>query len=195
MTPELEADFFKSKNVLDMAVTFTAMIRVFEKGSKQKIVDQLERSFKQLSAASSREQFEAVHSEFCEWFLVNISTAKKTLKNKVEKKSRATSYGHAAKVFDIAVKVYVHYCHLPSKEAAISLLPFLHGAVDTPIMNNIKSKYPDAGVRSKTIESVGKPEYALLQKLVSKHIQDEFNMEISPVQYDDIMWHRLNRRV
>ncbi len=195
MNPKEEADSVKAKNVVDMAVTFTAMIRVFEEASKLKIVDRLEQSFGQLSGISSKDQFEAVHSEFCEWFVGNISTASKTLKNKVEKKSKPASYGHAAKVFDIAVKVYVHYCHLPSCEAAVVLLPFLHGAVDTPIMKNLKSKYPDAGVKSETIESVGKSEYVALQSLVSKHIQEEFKSEIFPAQYDDIMWHRLNRRV
>lgn len=195
MNPNHEADSIKAKNVVDMAVTFTAMIRVFEKGSKQKIVERLEQSFDKLVGVSSDKEFEAVHSEFCEWFVKNIATASKTLKNKKEKKSQSASYGHAAKVFDIAVKVYVYYCHLPNCKTAVALLPLLHGAVDTPIMKNLKSRYPTSGVKSETIESVGKSEYAVLQGLVAKHIQEEFKSEIFPAQYDDIMWHRLNRRV
>jgi hypothetical protein len=112
-----------------------------------------------------------------------------------KKESHPASYGHAAKVFDVAVKVYVHYCHLPSCETAVTLLPLLHGAVDTPIMKNLKSRYPASGVKSETIESVGESEYALLQGLVEKHIQEEFKSGIFPAQYDDIMWHRLNRLV
>ena len=190
-----EADSIRAKNVVDMAVTFTAMIRVFEKDSKQKIVDRLEKSLAKLDGVSSEKEFNGVHSEFCEWFVKNIATASKTLKNKKEKKSQPASYGHAAKVFDIAVKVYVHYCHLPNCETAVILLPLLHGAVDTPIMKNLKSKYPNTGIKSETIESVGKSEYDALQRLVAKHIQEEFKSDIFPVQYDDIMWHRLNRQV
>jgi hypothetical protein len=195
MNPKEEADNIKLKNIIDMAVTFTAMVRVFEKGSKSRIVERLEQSFSKLSGVSSRDGFESIHVEFCEWFVKSISTASKNLKNKSLKKSHAASYGHAAKVFDIAVKVYVHYCNLPDRESAFLLVPFLHGAVDNPIMKNLKAQYPKSCVESETIESVGKAEYELLQALVSRHIRDEFKSAIFPVQYDDIMWHRLNRRL
>ena len=114
--------------------------------------------------------------------------------NKKIKKSQSASYGHAAKVFDIAGKVYVYYCHLPGCESAAKLLPVLHGAVDTLIMKNLKKEYPKENIKAETIEAVSKSEYFALQKLVAKHIEDEFKSLILPVQYDDIMWHRLNRR-
>jgi hypothetical protein len=195
VNPQNEAISIKAKNVIDMAVTFTAMIRVFEEGSKQKIAERLEESFRKLAEVADKEAFERVHSEFCEWFGKNVVTAKRVLRNKKEKHSQPVSYGHAAKVFDIAVKVYVYYCHLPSCDAAEKLLPLLHGAVDTPIMKNLKSMYPDSSAKSETIESVGKSEYAALQGLVAKHIDEKFEKKIYPAQYDDIMWHRLNRRV
>lgn len=70
----------------------------------------------------------------------------------------------------------------------------LHAAVDTSMMKNLKEKYPRENFKAATIESVGKSEYVALQKLVTKHIKDKFKDLILPVHYDDIMWHRLNRR-
>ena len=86
MKPKDEASWTKNKNVIDMAVTFSAMNRVFEKGSKQQIADRLESSFKMLKIADNKNAFENIHSEFCEWFIMNISTAQKTLRNKKIKK-------------------------------------------------------------------------------------------------------------
>lgn len=194
MNPRAEASDIKLKNVIDMAITFTAMNRVFEKGSKKRISEQLEKSLGSLTSVQNKDSFEKVHSEFCNWFTEQISTAEKELKNKKTKNSRRASYGHAAKVFDIAAKVYVYYCHLPSCDSATQLMPFLHGAVDTPILRNLKATYPASNITAETIEAVGETEYGALQKLVAQHVQDEFRKLILPVQYDDIMWHRLNRR-
>lgn len=193
MRSHQEAELIKTSNVVDMALTFTAMIRLFEKNSKRRILDQLHKSFRKLSGVSSREEYELIHLEFCNWFTGSIFTAPKKLKNKNQKLSRPASYGHAAKVFDIAIKVYVHYCKLPSSNRAIILLPLLHGAIDNPIMHFLKSRYPLAGIKAKTIESLEIPEYKKLQTLIAKHIQEEFQCKIFPVQYDDITWHRLNR--
>jgi hypothetical protein len=191
--PRQEAELTKKSNVVDMALTFTAMIRLFEKGSKGRILDQLHRSFRKLSGVSSREEYESIHLEFCNWFTNSIFTAPKNLNNRNQKLSKPASYGHAAKVLDIAIKVYVHYCKLPSSDRAIILLPLLHGAIDNPIMSFLKSKYSPTGIKAKTIESLEISEYNKLQILISKNIQDEFKCTILPVQYDDIMWHRLNR--
>jgi hypothetical protein len=189
-----EASSIKNKNVIDMAITFSAMNRVFEEGSKQKIARKLECSFGLLAAVDGEDNFEKIHSEFCEWFVKNVFSAKKVLKNKVIKSSRAASYGQAAKIFDVALKVYVYYCNLPDCESAAKLLPMLHGAVDTLMMKNLKKNYPKEDIKAKTIEAVSKSDYVALQKLVTKHINDEFNNLILPVQYDDILWYRLNRR-
>jgi hypothetical protein len=40
-----DIDLIKIKNVIDMAFTFAAMNRVFQKESKRKIVQELEASF------------------------------------------------------------------------------------------------------------------------------------------------------
>ena len=189
-----EAKLIRKKNIIDIAISFSAMNRLFERGSKQKIAEKLESSFDLLVGVEGKDEFEKIHLNFCKWFVQNVFTAEKVLKNKKIKMSRAASYGQAAKVFDIALKVYVYYCNLPDYESAARLLPILHSAVDTLMMKNLKKKYPKENVEAETIEAIGKSDYGILQKMVRQHIEDEFDKPILPVHYDDIMWHRLNRR-
>ena len=74
-----------------------------------------------------------------------FETAEKILKNGKVLKSEAASYGHAAKVLDIAIKVYVYYCAQPNAEVAERLVPFLHGAVDTALMKHLN--YPRTAIK------------------------------------------------
>lgn len=185
MNPKDEAASIKIKNIIDMAITFTAMTRVFAKGSKPKIAAKLERSFGLLAGVAGQDDFEKIHAEFCEWFAKNISSSKK--------ERHAASYGQAAKVFSIALKVYVYYCNLPDPETSARLLPWLHAGVDTKMMNYLKQHYPDAKIKAATIEAVGKLEYVALRKLVAKDIETNFENRILPVHYDDIMWYCFNR--
>jgi len=189
-----EAYSIRNKNIIDIAISFSAMNRVFEPGSKQKIARKFEQSLALLAGVGDKTNFEKIHTEFCEWFVQNIFTAKKVLKNKLVKKSQTASYGQAAKVFDVALKVYVYYCNLPDFESAAKLLPMLHSAVDTLMMENLKKKYPNENIKAETIQAVSKSDYAVLQKMVKQHIEDEFDKTILPVHYDDIMWYLLNRR-
>lgn len=193
MTDRELAESAKTKNVVDMALTFTAMMRVFGKGSKERIAEKFEELFSALNSIDSRDGYEALHRSFCEWFVREIRTAEKTLKNGRVKPSQAASYGQAAKVLDIAIKVYAYYCGQPTSAVVQRLLPFLHGAVDTPILEHLKAKYPDAKVMASTIEKVDKRAYATLQELVFRNVRESFDGNILPVQYDDIMWRRLNR--
>lgn len=195
MNPHNEAASTKIKNVIDMAITFSAMNRLFKKRSKHKIADKLECSLGMLTSCYDKTNFENIHSEFCEWFVKNVYTAEKKMKNRETKESQAASYGQAAKVFDVAAKVYVYYCHYPCCESFGKLLPMLHAAVDTLMMKNLKKKYPKETIKATTIKAVGKSDYETLQNLVTKHIKDEYADSIMPVHYDDIIWHRLNRRV
>jgi len=196
MNPASKAAQVKINNVIDMAITFTAMNRVFEKKSKVKITRRLIQTLSKLASDGGADSFERVHAEFCEWFVANISTAeKKGRDGKIVKKSGPASYGHAAKVLDIALKVYVYYCHLPSRQKATRLTRSLHGAVDTPILKHLRERYKKAAVSARTIEQIDRKKYGNLQDLIKRHIKDEFNDAIWPVQYDDIMWSRLNREL
>jgi len=187
------AEDAKRNNILDMALTFTAMMRVFSKGSKQRIARQLRELTSDLPAITSAEGYEQAHKAFCEWFCREIHTAERKLKNGKTKISKPTSYGQAAKVLDIVLKVYVFYCSQPSLHAASQISRFLHGAVDKPILDHLKGKYPAELVRATTIEQVDEQTYRTLQSLIARDIKDSFHDSLLPVQYDDIMWQELNR--
>ncbi len=130
---------------------------------------------------------------FCEWFCREIRTAEKTLKNGKTKPSQLASFGQAAKVLDIALKVYIFYCSQPSSDVAARIGPFLHGAVDTAMMNYLKLKYPKTPVQATTIEQVDEQTYRVLQAFLAQDIKDRFQSDILPVQWDDIMFQELDR--
>ena len=69
------------KNIIDMALTFTAMMRVFSEGSKDRIASKFEELCPQLTTVKSKDDYEQIHTSFCDWFVGEIKTAHKTLKN------------------------------------------------------------------------------------------------------------------
>lgn len=87
MTTRSKAAQAKIANIVDMAPTRTAMIRIFERGSKAKI-----------------------EAEFVRFV------------------ARFGDIGNSS---------------LPDARSAAKVLPFLHGAIDTPILQDLHSRYPD----------------------------------------------------
>lgn len=187
------AETAKNKNIIEMAFDFTAMKWLFSKGSTPKIHRKLETSFALFGGIREQKDYDLMHADFCAWFTQNIDRAQKRKQRESGAAIRKSSYGQAAKVIDIAAKVYVYYCALPSRETAQVLLPLLNGAVDNEIVKHLIRKFPDAGVESKQLEDIDRPKYDQLQSLVRREIREDFNSEIVPVQYDDILFRRLNR--
>jgi hypothetical protein len=185
-----ECERTKRRNIVEMALDFTGMMRLFTKGTNSRIEAKLTELFSSLPEITTRESYEAYHHGFCEWFTQEIQTAEKHLKNGRFLKCEAASYGHAAKVLDIAIKVYVYYCGQPTAEVAERLIPFLNGAVDTPIMNYLKKSKRANAIHASTLKDVDQSTYRALQSLVLFESQSR---EVHPVQYDDIMWRQLNR--
>jgi hypothetical protein len=183
----------KKSNILDMALMFSSTIRLFTKGSKERIARELGDFTSGLVTIISVDDYEQMHRGFCDWFCQEIRTAEKTLKNGKTKQSQYASFGQAAKVLDVALKVYVYYCSQPSLEVAVRIDPFLHGAVDTAMMKYLKLMHPETRVRAVTIEQVDEQTYRVLQALIARDIKDNFQSDILPVQWDDIMWQKLNR--
>ena len=68
------------------------------------------------------------------WFVKTIRSAKT---------EEPPSYGYAAKVIDLALKVYIYYCKMPSPAKVESLIPRLNVAVDTPILRHLFKKLED----------------------------------------------------
>lgn len=187
------ASEIKQKSVIDMGLTFTAMIRLFEKGTKPIIGKKLFEEFQKLKEIRTEEEFKKLHDNFCVWFVKNIKIAQKERDNRIIKKSGYALYGHAAKLIDVVLKVYVYYSSLPDSETALAILPFMNTAIDNPILNHLKIKFPDEIIQAKTVEQIDQKLYYKLQCLIKKEIDNEFNNDIIPTQYDDIMWYRLNR--
>ena len=184
------AEKAKYQNIIDMAVGFTATLPLFQERSADLIKEKLADLFEGLDRISSDQDFSKMHRDFCRWFVKTIMLGKT---------EEPPSYGHAAKVIDLALKVYVYYCKMPSPAKAESLMPRLNGAIDTPILRHLFKKLEDIYGKSHsphylwTIKMINKEDYDLLQKLIRQDIKDSFDDSISPVQYDDIMWRRLNR--
>jgi hypothetical protein len=183
------AEKAKKQNIIDMAVGFTAMMPLFQESSADLIKEKLTDLFEGLDRISSDQDFSKMHRDFCKWFVKTIRLAKT---------EEPSSYGHAAKVLDLALKVYVYYCKMPSPAKAESLVPRLNGAIDTPILRHLFKKMEDIYGKSFpphylwTIKMIDKEGYDLLQKVIRQDIRDSFKDKLSPVQYDDIMGRRLN---
>lgn len=100
-----EANEARKDNIIDMGLTFSAMLRLFSSGSKSDIVNLLNVYLNKIQRINSQEDYSTMHKEFCEEFSIKITTALKKLKNGKTKESRQASFGQAAKIFDIVIKV------------------------------------------------------------------------------------------
>lgn len=173
------------------------MARLFSKGSNPKILSKLEDLFAGFDCIHEKSSYDQLHADFCDWFTKNIEVAEKKAKKsgRVIVAAHGSSYGQAAKVLDIAAKVFVYYCNMPSPEVAQMFVPMLHGALDNQIIGHLIGRFPEAGISSNSLEDVDRAKYEQLQSLVAREITDDFHSKIYPVQYDDITFRRLNRPV
>jgi hypothetical protein len=185
----------RTKCVIEMALDFTAMTRKFAKGSSPRIRSKLEALLDNIGQVHDQATYDRIHSEFCIWFTQDVRIAERKVGKKVERTilAHASSFGHAAKVLDIAAKVYVYYCSLPSPEVAEILLPLLNGGLDNQIISDLIQRFPDSGITSENLEDVDRLKYERLQSLVRERIREDFRSSIHPVQYDDILFRKLNR--
>ena len=170
-------------NIIDMAVGFTAMLRVFQKGSAPTVKTMLRRALGRLGAVRTRRQFEGVHQRFCRAFARKV---------RVAKTGTNASYGHGAKVLDVALKVCVHYCSLPSPLTARRIRPLLHLGIDTPIMKHLSLQH-SLRLAASSIARLGAAEYGLLQAAADQEIAQTFGSRTTRVDLDDVLWRRLNR--
>ena len=192
----MNSDETKRKNIIDMAFAFSAMTRVFEKKSTEKIVTRLDLTLSRITSLKNGRDFQNLHDDFCQWFAKNVKTAERNKKDGTVKYSSSASYGQGAKVLDVALKVLVYYCQLPDPETANRTIKWLNAAIDTKMMKHLKSM-PNAEASSITatsIEDVTEKTYRRLQELVREDIEHNFQSPILPVEWDDIMWRELNNK-
>ena len=188
-----ETDRAKLRNIIDMAISFSAMSRVFEEGSTETIKKELYRNIQHFFCLKNKKEYLEKHTQFCNWFVKNVKIAERKRNGRRIKKSEHASYGHAAKVIDIVLKVCIYYCYLPNEKTAQRIIPWLNAAIDTALLEDLRKRYHRrdlAGTR--TIEDIDRTRYELLQKLVRADIETLFSEAITPVKYDDIKWRELH---
>ena len=180
----MEADNAKLYGILAIAVSAAGMTRVFEKGSARKIRDKLALCIDGFLNARSEEEYRYNHDEFCGWFVRQIKTAAK----------KPASWGQAAKVIDIVLKVCVYYCNLPSARDSLRIAPWINAAIDTQRLKALKEKYPELEIPNvNTVQDIDREVYQKLQDKMREEIKHPpFNGKIWPVQYDDIKWREEN---
>jgi len=191
----LEPDDVKPLNIVDMALGFSAMMRLFQEGSKEFIQKQIMAYLPQFFNANSEEEFKQAHHAFCFWGTSTIKTAEKKHKDGSIKSIEPASYGQIAKILDIVLHVVIHYAQYPNNEKAKMLSKWLNTAMDTKMMAFLSGCYPDAlKPWPRTIAQVTKDDYEVIQETVRLFIQEEYVGEIRPVDIDDVYWEVLNRK-
>jgi hypothetical protein len=174
------------KNIIDVGLTASAMIRLFEQDTKEKkLRGPILKTILKIFEAKSEAEFKRIHSAFCQRGTSEIALARK---------NKFASYGQIAKTLDVVLKVAIYYCHLPECEKSKELSEWLNAAVDTKMMAKLRKHYPMAiKPWPRTIEKVDRQNYDEIQRIVKKFILEEHQDSITPVQFDDYYWRELNR--
>lgn len=87
-------------------------------------------------------------------------------------------------------------CGLPDKVSAERLTPWLHPAIDNPMMKYLRGKFRQehpAGINS--IAQVDKRVYRVLLDLAGQDIEDRFDGVLHPIQWEDIVWLTINGKM
>jgi len=148
-------------------------------GSEDHVFCELEEVASHLDEITSAGDYEKLHKGFCEWFLRRIGTAQQT----------PPSFGQAASVLDTALKAYVLWGALPSREVAARIRPFLHGVLDGPMTDYLSAKYHEP-ISARTIGQVDEHLYQTFETLLASDVRETFPGKV-PVEYDDLIWERL----
>ena len=174
------------ENIVDVGLTASAMIRLFSAGTKKgKLRPFLIETVEEVLEAKSEPEFRKIHSHFCQWGTSEIT---------LTRKNKSASYGQIAKTLDVVLKVAVYYCHLPECEKSKELSQWLNAVVDTKMMAMLRNHYPKAIKKwPHTIEEVDRQNYYEIQGIVRKFVREKHQDSITPVQFDDYYWRKLNR--
>lgn len=173
----------KLKNIVNMAVSFAGMSRVFKAGSTEKIRNKLYSTINGFLSSHPEKEYQTKHEKFCEWFTKNIKTAQRKKEGRIIKKSEDASWGQAAKIIDIVLKVFIYYCKLPSPEVSAKIIPLLNAPIDEARLKSFKNY-----TNHKTLQDLDDyNEYKALQRHMLKICSKN---KISRVEYDDLQWRK-----
>jgi len=181
-------------NIVDMGLTFSAMIRLYREGSKKTLHKEIVRILPEIARTKSVKLFQKVHNEFCIWGMNKLSLAEKKRQGRIIKHSGPPGYGQVAKTLDVVLKVVIYYSKWPDEATSERIEKYLNAAVDTKMMAFLKPKYLGHFEHwPVTVENVSQSIYVSIQELVRQFIEDEHKGKIMPVQFDDLYWNFLNR--
>jgi len=191
------------KNIIQMGLNFSSMIRLFEKDSKKNLWNKIVSDVApKIFKAQSREEFDQIYREFCDWGTEHIVLAQKKKRNGSIKKKKPASYGQIAKTFNVTLKVAIYYCHLPDYQKSENILKWLHAGVDTRMMAMLKKKLEKKHPEyfqdwPKTVEAVdNEKKYLDLQKVVGIFIEEKQDKNLRlPVQFDDVYWYKIKQKL
>jgi len=171
--------------LIDLGLNFSAMLRLYKKGSKEELYKKVLSEIPALLRAENEEQFHIVHSSICDWGTSNV-----LLNGGLD----YISYGQIAKTLDVTLKVVIDFGHMPDCYKAKQMSPWLNAAVDNKMMNMLKKHYPTAiKPWPQSVLQVNKENYFAVQSLVRRFIREKHDDRITSVQFDDIYWWRLNK--
>lgn len=180
----LTADEARIRNILDAGIEFSAMIRVFKKGSKKKFLKKMEKTIYTICRAKSQKCFDEIHTNFC----------KKLIRNIRRNNNQPVSYGQIAKTLNVVLKVAIYYSHLPVCHKYRGISKFLHAAVDNQMMKMLKRKYsniyPDCFRNwPNNLTQIRNEQYWQIRCVVEK-----VRGQLLPVQWEDIYWRICNNK-
>ncbi len=138
-----DPDQIRLHNIVDMGLTFSAMFRLFEKGSKPIIKEEIIDSLKKLPIVNSKDDYSSIHRKFCLWGINNLKLAEKRKNGKLIKVSKPASYGQVAKTYDVVLTVVVYYSKWPDANNSEMISKWINAAVDNKMMGFLKKEYPD----------------------------------------------------
>jgi len=184
--PLKEDEDIRIYNMVDMGLRYSGMIRLYQRGSKQKLIRKIMKMLPEISDIDSKTDFDKIHHAFCMWAKRNISLAR-------PRQTRANiSFGQAAKTLDVTLKVLVYYCSWPNRVKSSRLVKWIHAAVDTDMMRYLKKYYrSEFTLWPKTVKQVDKRSYNKIQDLVKRFVAQKDNTISLPVQFDDKYWYLL----
>ena len=173
--------------ILHMAFDFASMGRTFEQGTKVRFIKRVRRLLRELALVRTQGEFEALHARFCNWGRRAIRSS--------HRGHQWASYGQIAKTLNVVLKVVVSYCELPNRRQAERLLPWLHPAIDNAMMKYLKRQYRDEFPRGVNgIADVDKRSYWVLLDLAARDAVDNLGGGLHPVQWEDIVWVKVNKK-
>jgi hypothetical protein len=168
------------ENIIDMGISWSTMLRVFEPNTKRKLRNEILRNL--ADVFESPKKYIDYHAAFCEWGMKNIKQNKRF-------QSKTASYGQIAKTLDVTLKVAIYYCYLPDYETSREIRKWLYPAVDTNMMDYLQRNFNRTPPPlPNSIEGVDKPTYEKIQSLVCESMRKE-GYEI-PSQWEDIYYEK-----